>query len=159
MRIHTDHLERSQFYMAAKLAHVDFTRFNSHGSRKRDHAFDVILTGNSPRRQNGGPDKAATWDQWGHFLGTLFDLEPTMQADRSYMDAAHFHYVTGDRFRNFNLSNDHVKGHKWSYSGQSATGCYSVSECYCGAIWRHLNVSWEHMTSHRPMKIGRSING
>jgi hypothetical protein len=129
MRIHTDTLHEPQISMAATLAGVEFTRLHRHGSRSRDHAFDVILSGNSPRRQNFGTDHAATWDQWGHFLGSLFDLDPLMVC-WAYRDADDFHWVTGDRFRNFNLADDHTSGHKWRWSGDAGT------ECVCGAVRR-----------------------
>jgi hypothetical protein len=138
MRIHSDHLDAREVQKAATLAGVGFTRFSLHGSRSRAGAFDVILTGASPRNQNGGSDKAATWDQWGVFLSTLFAVDPKMVTPY-YADAEHFHWSTGNRYAEFNLADDHVKGHKWEFSGDSAGGGYMVHECACGAIRRFIH--------------------
>jgi hypothetical protein len=69
--------------MAARFARADVVKLERHGSRSRDHAFDVKLEGESRRRPNGGSSGveygsgyAATWDQWGVFLAVLFDLDP-----------------------------------------------------------------------------------
>ena len=85
MRIHTDHLTESNIYNAARFARVDVVKLARHGSRSRDHAFDVKLEGESRRRPNGGcsgagyaSGYAATWDQWGVFLAILFDVDPGM---------------------------------------------------------------------------------
>ena len=139
MRIHSDFIEQIDVQKAAHLADVAFTRFSLKGSRTRDHAFDVILTGNSPRRQNQGEDMAATWDQWGVFLQTLFTLDPKAVTPY-YESAEHFAWATGNRYADFDLADDHVKGHNWDYSGESVTGSYHVSECRnCGAIRRFLH--------------------
>ena len=139
MRIHSDSIDALEIRKAARLAGVGFTRFDLKGSRTRKAAFDIILTGNSPRRQNGGDDMAATWDQWGHFLNTLFTLDADMVTPY-YANAEHFHWATGGRYAGgFDLADDHVKGHKWQFSGDSAGGGYMVHECPCGAIRRFLN--------------------
>jgi hypothetical protein len=139
MRIHSNSIDALEIRKAARLAGVGFTRLSLHGSRSRAFAFDVILTGNSPRNQNGGDEKAATWDQWGHFLNTLFTLDPAMVTPY-YADAEHFHWSTGNRYAGgFDLADDHVKGHKWQFSGDSAGGGYMVHECKCGAIRRFLH--------------------
>jgi len=146
MRIHSDSIDELEVRKAARLAGISFTRLDLSGSRTRETAFDVILTGSSPRRQNGGEDMAATWDEWGMFLGTLFALDPAMVAGPKhggYECAEHFHWVTGGRFHNFNLADNHVKGHNWHHSGESVTGSYHVAECGgkngCGAIMRRLH--------------------
>jgi len=140
MRIHSDFLEEADVRKAARLAGVRFTRFGLHGSRKRRDggAFDVILTGSSPRRQNGGSDYAATWDEWLVFLGTLYSLDPKMVTPY-YEDADHFHWSTGNRFHGFTLADQHVAGHRWEWAGDTATGSYAVHECKCGAIRRFLH--------------------
>ena len=138
MRIHSDSIEELDVRKAANLAGVSFTRFRLHGSRKRAGAFDVILTGSSPRRQNGGGDHAATWDEWGHFLNTLFTLDPDMVTPY-YENAEHFHWVTANRFRGgFDLAEQHTAGHKWDWQGSSVAGTYSVASCKCGAINRWM---------------------
>jgi hypothetical protein len=81
MRIHcSNDVTTSTIYAAARHARVDVT-ITEHGSRSRDHAFDVKLEGESRRRPNGGASGAgsgyaATWDQWGVFLGFIFDVDP-----------------------------------------------------------------------------------
>jgi len=149
MRIHSDSIESLEVRKAARLAGVQFTRFSLHGSRSREAAFDVILTGSSPRNQNfsrGDADKAATWDEWGHFLGTLFALDPAMVTPY-YSCADDFHWQTGARFHDFDLSTQHAAGHRWCYSGDSVTGSYSVHECKCGAIRRFLHrQTWAEFT-------------
>lgn len=102
MRIHSDTLTREDIRAAARVARVDFDRFDDKGSRKRSHAFDVTLTGESRRRPNGGSsgagsDYAATWDQWGVFLAVLFETDPDMVTPY-YKDAEDFADRTGDRF-------------------------------------------------------------
>ena len=137
MKIHSSALDVLEIRKTAELAGVTFTRFDLKGSRKRAQGYDIILAGHSPRRQNGGEDMAATWDQWGHFLGTLFDLDPEMVTPY-YDNAEHFHWMTGGRFRDFDIADDHTKGHKWERHGTAVTGSYHVAECACGAIQRWL---------------------
>ena len=139
MRIHSDFIEEVDVRKAARLAGVSFTRFGLHGSRKRDHAFDVILTGSSPRRQNSNdcPDFAATWDEWGAFLGHLFGLDPHAVTPY-YESGEHFDWATGGQYRGGVLPDRH-KSHRWQYAGSSPTDSYHVSECQCGAIRRVRN--------------------
>lgn len=141
MKIHSDHLDILEVRKAATVAGVDFTRLGHKGSRSREFAFDVILTGSSPRRQNGGEDPAATWDEWGIFLAALFTVDPDM-VTTYYESAEHFHWSTGGRFLPGNLRPStqctRRAGHKWEWTGQAMTGSYSVHECSCGAIRRFL---------------------
>ena len=139
MRIHSDFVETVDLQKAAHRADVGFTRLGLHGSRTRDHAFDVILTGSSSRNQNmGGSDKAATWDEWGIFLGTLFALDPHAVAKGAYESGAHFDWATGGRYRDGVLRGTDHKNHKWGWTGSSAGGNYHCHECNCGAIRRFL---------------------
>jgi hypothetical protein len=128
MRIHSDFIEEVDVRKAARLAGVQFTRFGLHGSRKREHAFDVILTGSSPRRQNQGEDYAATWDEWGSFLGYLFALDANAWTQQ-YTSGAHFDWATDGQYRNGVLPVRHAS-HRWEYAGGMA------SECQCGAVRR-----------------------
>lgn len=141
MKIHSDHLDALEVRKAATVAGVAFTRFNLQGSRSRANGFDVILTGSSPRRQNGGTDYAATWDEWGIFLAALFAVDPAMVTPY-YDNAEHFHWSTGGRFLPGNLRPStrctRKGGHKWEWAGQTATGSYTVHECECGAIMRRM---------------------
>ena len=141
MRLHSDHIDPLEIRKAASLAGVSFTRFTTHGSRSKEHGYDVILTGSSPRRQNQGEDYAATWDEWGIFLGTLYAVDADMLAGRGgYQSADHFHWSTGNRYIPGVLSlADQHRSHKWEWAGDSATGSYHMSECGCGAVRRFLH--------------------
>ena len=63
MRIHSDTLTVTDLVQSAHKANVTFTRNTTHGSKKRKLAYDVILSGNSPFRQNSSSEFTATWDQ------------------------------------------------------------------------------------------------
>jgi len=145
MRIHTDILTEADIHDAAREARVSYAGggFTRHGSRSRDHAFNVLLTGESKRRPNGGnygaaDDYAATWDQWGVFLAVLFDRDPNMKTPY-YVDAHDFHVRTNDRFNPD--GNDRAEGlgywpadahgdHRFEYAGvpreQSCKKCSAV---------------------------------
>ena len=99
MRIHADNLTMLQVYAAAKVARAEL-EITFHGSRKRDHAFEVKLTGESRRRPNfhdGSDVYAATWDQWGVFLAELFAADSTLTT-QYYVDAEAYANATADRF-------------------------------------------------------------
>jgi hypothetical protein len=139
MRFHTSELTPLFIRKAATQAGVTFTRFEKRGSRSRDDAYDIILSGSSGRRQNGGEDEAASWDQWGIFLNALYIVDPDMIAGQNYECADHFHWVTGDRYHELTLAQQ-CRSHDWNYDGSVATGAYMVHSCSkCGAIRRFLN--------------------
>jgi hypothetical protein len=129
MRIHGNSITRTQLGEAAALAGVTFVRRHWHESRSRDHAFEVILSGNSPYRCMGGDrdEYAASWDQWGIFLNKIFDLDPSITIPRVYADAALFHKITGDRFRTLRLADAHRR-HRWQAPGNC------TASCACGAF-------------------------
>lgn len=143
MRIHSDSLYLSDLMDAARIARVFFDRIEEKGSRSREHAFDVTLTGESRRRPNGGnrgantDDYAATWDQWGVFLSVLFDRDPAMVTPY-YADADDFHHRTAHRFdpegedrgrTGFEPNNQHGD-HTFRFAGtpreQSCTKCSAI---------------------------------
>jgi hypothetical protein len=136
VKIHSNTLTDADLYTAARQAGVGFTDIEARGSRSRARAWDVILTGHSSRRQNFGTDYAATWDEWGIFLGHLFTVDPEMTATY-YSSADEFHWMTGDRFRTLTHAEQH-KQHTWKHQGVSVTGSYTVHECKCGAITRRM---------------------
>lgn len=94
MRVHSDTITRQQLYKAANesLPTDVWMEASDHGSRSRDHAFEVALSaepgtdrfGHKRRPRNtgqyGGPsndyEKAATWYEWGDFFAALFKLDP-----------------------------------------------------------------------------------
>ena len=139
VRLHSSFLETSDLRRAARVAGVGFTRLNLKGSRSRDHAFDFILTGHSPRRQNfGGEDYAATYDEWGVLLGVLFDLDPTAVVPGVYQSGEHFHWATTDRYREGMPADTHPQ-HKWEWAGDVVTGSYRMHHCTkCSATLRYL---------------------
>lgn len=128
MRIHTDTLTMSDVHHAARTARVTLDTLAQYGSRSRDHAFEVILSGESRRNQNGGSNKAATWDQWGVFLGMLFSMDGKMTVPRVYDHAGIFGYKTDHRFSTPGaFPADYHGDHKFEYAGvpfsQSCTKC------------------------------------
>lgn len=133
MRIHTDTLTTSDLWQAARIAWVDM-EVTTHGSRSRDHAFNVTLRGNSKRRPNTGKNGAAnefaaTWDQWGVFLAELFDRDNGMTAGQ-YSDADKFHRMTAGRFE-VGWPEDTHGDHRFAYAGVPATQkCGKCSATY-----------------------------
>lgn len=141
MRLHTDTLTYQDIYDACRKARVSAPVLSRHGSRKRDHAFEVILSGSNPRNANGNDFKAATWDEWGVFLAHLFYRDPQMFAGTknwNYDGAEHFNRRTDDRFVwrpdtfNYMPSDTHPQ-HKW-------TGAFDGALMFCtkcSARWRY----------------------
>lgn len=134
MRIHTDRLNTTHLWEAARIARVEMD-LTSHGSRKRDRAYNVTLRGESRRRPNSGKggagdDYAATWDQWGVFLAVLFATDPDMVTPY-YADAEEFHHRTLDRFASVDYWPADAHGdHTFRFAGtpreQSCTKCTAV---------------------------------
>lgn len=146
MRIHTDTITHLDIYDAARAAGsaVDFTA-EEHASRTHARAYEVKLTGSSPRRPNTGrrgadwgtDEHAATWDEWGLFLAHLYDVDPDARAGGAkipvYRNASDFYVKTGDRFDPENPdrvtpATQHRTGHRWTYDGGRLT-------CPCGATF------------------------
>lgn len=124
MRIHTDYLTANDIHTAAWRAGVDVLRMTPHGSRSRTRAFEVALTGSSSRRTMDGSAQAATWDEWGAFIGHLYRVDEGIIAGQ-YKDWNNFHFQTNFRFgRDFKPVPGH--SHKWEYSG-------GWLNCECGA--------------------------
>ena len=118
MRIHTN-VDESVIRNAAEIARVRFTRFSTHKSKTAKFGYEITLSGESRRRQNGGDDYAATWDQWGIFLSVIYESDPNAKC-WAYRDAGDFDYKTNDRFRPLELGNqkfyrpsDNHGDHKW----------------------------------------------
>ncbi len=129
MRLHTN-LTSADIYEAARTAGVDLDKAEAHGSRKRDRAFEVKLTGNSRRRPNGGnygagDAYAATWDQWGIFLAVLFARDPALTC-WAYDGAEAFGYATNWRFESLTLANSHGD-HTFRYAGTPRE--YKCTKC------------------------------
>lgn len=145
MRIHSNTLTSQDVFAAAYEARATVEVLTEHGSRSRDHAFEVKLTGESRRRPNGGNYGAerdlyaATWDQWGVFLGILFDRDQSVTIPTAYVDAKTFDARTSYRFNPD--GNDRADGsnfwpadahgdHTFRYAGipftQACTKCSAV---------------------------------
>lgn len=145
MRIHSSVLSSEDIYAAAKLAGVGLHRMAPHGSRSRSRSFDVILegdgksSGNSGRWGASGDYRAATWDQWGVFLGEVFRRDPAAMVPRVYLSADHFNWATADRFRKAETPADTHVRHRWNYDGTSPMGYYTVQHCQkCSAVTRSV---------------------
>lgn len=105
MRIHTDTLTAQDLYQASGPLHdVIVDRCERHGSRSRDHAFEVALEGYGDRHTRNrnfsyqkGYGKAATYDDWGYWLAELFRRDPRMIAG-PYNGATDFHTQTSWKY-------------------------------------------------------------
>jgi len=137
MRLHTNTLTRTEVREAARVAgsgvHVQIIDY---GSRKRNHAFEVTLTGTSNRRPNSGTSRndngvtyAATWDEWGMFFAALYTIDSEMIAGAAYANAEDFHYKTGNRFDSLTPAHQHPS-HRWEFAGipreRECTSCEAV---------------------------------
>lgn len=136
MRIHSNVLTAEDIRKATTARGMKGVRldgFTTHGSRKRERAFEVKLTGNSSHRPNGGTrgansendEYAAQWDEWGIFLEELYTLDPDMVTPY-YKDWEDFGYQTAWRFENLTAEQTH-KRHKWEFAAPRQF------TCKCGA--------------------------
>lgn len=143
MKLHTDSVTSADIVRAADKAGTDFEVLESAGTRTRKSAFSVKLLGSSPHRPNSGyrggdsDAHAASWDEWGIFLGALYALDADMvvAGGNGYQSAAHFHWMTGYRFLGLSHADQHRR-HKWEADGDQ--GGYYQQSCACGAILRRL---------------------
>ncbi len=99
MRLHTCLTELELHIGLPRDVSLEHTR---HGSRKAPHAFEVSLIGygaRHTRRRNSGNygaddgGHAATWSDWGRWLASLYERDPSMVCPY-YADAADFHAKT-----------------------------------------------------------------
>lgn len=135
--LHSDTLTEAQILAAVRQAGAYAERLTTHRSRSRTVAFDLVLSGDSPRPANSGTrganaHKAASWDQWGIVLAAMYSRDPHLVTPY-YADAEQFHAVTVGRF-------DPVVGitsrtdpryhanHRWN-----APTDFRGRECRCGA--------------------------
>ncbi len=109
LRLHTDTLTKSDLERAAPSG-VD-VNVVCHGSRQRDHAFEVALRGYGARhnrrvnsgQRGAGDEYAATYSDWGHWLACLFRKDPKMIAGQ-YDGVADFHRQTEGLYRTSNFT-------------------------------------------------------
>lgn len=136
MRIHTNDLVMSDVIKAATLAEATIAEINEHRSKTHTRAFEVKLRGNSARYPQAGRDssdaRAATWDQWGLFLGFLFAWDWTIKT-LPYPNVGEFHLATDWRFDTPGMFSDPLNhDHRWEYIGVPR-----MNECRtCGAVRR-----------------------
>lgn len=101
MRIHSDVLTIEHINAAAdQVPGVHIHSFSKHGSRRRHHAIEVFLSGNSKHGgQYGNTNgiKTASWDDWGMVLARLYIIDPLLST-RQYPDLEEFRQYTLDRF-------------------------------------------------------------
>lgn len=125
MRLHTDTLTSKDLW-AALLPGMGFdSDLFQYGSRSRDHAFEVRLTGSGYRVNTGthgaGYIMGATWDEWGAFMAALYVKDPLAQwgggRHPQYRNATDFHYQTAGRFlvQPGVLPHDTHRRHTWDY--------------------------------------------
>ncbi len=127
MRIHADNLDSALVLAAARESDMIVESFSEHGSKSRKKAFNILCSGNSTRNAMSNSFKAATWDQWGVFLGILFDADETMTVPGVYADSDCFYDQTFNRFVSGARPNIDVKSshtHRWINSGSPR-----LSEC------------------------------
>jgi hypothetical protein len=138
MRLHTSTVTYSDILSAAYVAGAVVNECTGHGTRQasQSHAFEVKLAGTSFYRMQSDRDQyAATWDEWGIFLATLYKLDPRMVAGRTYADAHDFHWQTGGRFTTLTHERQHRR-HHWGF-GDGADS-YDARTCtVCGATVRY----------------------
>lgn len=134
MRIHSDKLTPQDVHKACRARGMSgvYAEVAAKGSRKRDHAFEISMTGNSPYRTNSGnrgaayDDRAAQWDEWGIVIAELFALDPEAIIGQ-YKDADTFHQYTVGRFHQLQGHETHRR-HKWDWDGG-----VGLLACKCGA--------------------------
>lgn len=130
MRIHTDTLDLIDIRRACEGLPICTEIDSEHGSRKRKRAFEIQLSGSSTRLAQSGNWNAATWDEWGVFLGRLFALDPDMTSSY-YVDADAFHKYTCDRFRDGTMPEDTHAQHKWVYDFANSNPWSGNRISYC----------------------------
>jgi hypothetical protein len=163
MRIHSNVLSWNQIMDAVTGMPNVYVTVSVRGSRSHAAAFETSMEGNGHRGNSGqygardmSQPLAATWDEWGVFLGRLYVIDPEMivgtPKNPIYASAEHFNWSTGNRFMpamsdptlTVRLPIDTHKRHAWNYSEIVATGRYSVSTCKgskgkpCSAIRRFV---------------------
>lgn len=104
---------------------VTWHKLDRTGSSIRPYAFTVLLEGSGGRNNTGlygaGDYCGATWDEWGAFLGRVFQLDPTAVVGSPgapvYGGADHFRWATGGRFESGQIPADTHPRHRWNRGG------------------------------------------
>jgi hypothetical protein len=107
MRIHTSVLREDSLNRLDLPEDVRLTVLSEHGSRFLARAYEVALRGvgsRHTRRPNTGitgaksDEYAATYDDWGYFLASLY-LRDSSAVAGPYKNATDFHRQTKDAYR------------------------------------------------------------
>lgn len=91
MRIHSDKLTADDLVRTARAMPGVYIEITEHGSRKRDHAYEVTMYADPGKDRHGitrryktggaygttdGRYRALTWVEWGDFICELFRRDP-----------------------------------------------------------------------------------
>ena len=96
MKIHSDVLTYRDIHASIPdTCYVEW--FAVAGSKQRERAWDVRISGSSKYNMSGLPAKAATWDEWGYFLRDLFKIDPNAICGR-YKGVEDFNKKTENAF-------------------------------------------------------------
>lgn len=152
MRIHSSVLTEADLSTATVLAGqtVRLVKLEVHGSRKRERAFEVALSGSGNYGGMYGNLNypTATWDEWGMVLAEIFRVDPEAIAG-PYECGEHFRWATTGRYDGMLPTDQHLR-HSWEPLGLSAGGSYFVRECRtCRATLRTLTrgATWAQLQS------------
>ena len=128
MRIHSSVLKASDIKdIVNEVAggYVTVEEAEDRGSRKRQGAVELRLSGSSNYKSQGGDYKAATWDEWGIVINAIFERDGEAIVGQ-YDSLFTFDNYTQGRFDDLTPANQH-KRHKWVYYAPRQF------ECKCGA--------------------------
>lgn len=154
MRIHSDSLSYGDLEGAARRAGVTIVNFHLRGSRSRDHALDVTLSGTGKHGGQWGNTeyRSATFDEWGLFIQALYRKDPDALIG-PYRSAEHFTWIFEGRYAELiqmtELSREQFmcRKHRWENFVKPIPGTRArADECAkCGAVMHTLPVgtTWE----------------
>jgi len=137
MKLHTDTLTYGDVWDAARGLGLFLDVLTEHGSRSRDHAFEVTLSGSSSRKSQAGNGDypAATWDEWGALMGALYLIDPKAiwgsAKGWGYKDAADFNRQTQWRFSEGIVPADTHQQHRWQYDHATSSPLSDIARHYC----------------------------
>ena len=141
MKIHTDLAAEAVAKLARDTVPSIDVHVDTHGSRKRKHRHDVVLTDNgrslTGRRQSAATvangAKGITYDEWGLFIEQVFLMDESAKVG-PYRDRGHFRIITDYRFDDLKWEEQHAR-HRFEFNRE-----HMGFECDCGAI-KHRNSS------------------
>lgn len=106
MRVHSRTITERDLYAAVPQG-CYLKQPSEHGSRSHGRAFECALRGAAyrhTRRPNSGQygadrdEYAATYDDWGHWIARLFEIDPDAKMTY-YRDRDDFHAQTDNAYR------------------------------------------------------------